>query len=500
MIPMNFYDIKHYTLFELLPSVTYGKQSAVDRGKLVSAGEENDVSLTTKYGITSNLILDGTINPDFSQIEADAGQVDVNLRYALFFPEKRPFFLEGRGNFNFAGSSGSDPLRSVVHTRMIANPLVGAKLSGKISENGTMASIYSLDELPENNDDKYAHFSILRYKHALNEDSYVGGIYTGRELKNHYNRVFGVDGQSRITESSMLGYHGLTSLSQDSAFSPASKGYTFGLDYKYNTRRLNINVGAHNITKDFNTETGYITRTGISKLRISLSPKFYPKINAIRRIDPSISSSQTKDHFDDLFETSNSASLRFVLWRNSNISLSYRYATEIFLSKKFDTGNINISGSSQFTKQFYFRLSYRNGKSIRYISDPFQGRGSRAAASIIYQPTDKLSSNLNLTYTDFFSDSDSEKIYDYTILRGRVTYQMNRYLFFRGITEYNSFRKSLFTDFLASFTYIPGTVVHFGFGSIYEKIQWVREDYIDSSSFLETNRCFFFKTSYLWRL
>jgi len=77
---------------------------------------------------------------------------------------------------------------------------------------------------------------------------------------------------------------------------------------------------------------------------------------------------------------------------------------------------------------------------------------------------------------------------------------VNKYLFFRGIVEYDSFRKTLLTDFLASFTYIPGTVLHVGYGSFYEKIQWTGGDYISSDRFLETKRGFFFKASYLWRL
>jgi len=172
-----FFDIKHYTLFEVLPGVTYNKRSAVDRGKLTSPGGEGDISLTTKYGITSHLILEGTYNPDFSQVEADAGQVDFNLRYSLFFPEKRPFFLEGKEKFNFGGYHEGDPLSAIVHTRAIVDPIVGVKLNGKIGDKNTIASIYAMDELPEEEIEDYAHFSIFRYKRALAQDSFIGGFY-----------------------------------------------------------------------------------------------------------------------------------------------------------------------------------------------------------------------------------------------------------------------------------------------------------------------------------
>jgi len=107
---------------------------------------------------------------------------------------------------------------------------------------------------------------------------------------------------------------------------------------------------------------------------------------------------------------------------------------------------------------------------------------------------------LSFTYTDLFRDNDGEKAFDYTIIRFRNTYQTNRYLFFRVILEYNSFYEELMTDFLASFTYIPGTVIHIGYGSLYNKIKWENDQYMESDRFLETKRVFFFKASYLWRL
>jgi hypothetical protein len=92
-------------------------------------------------------------------------------------------------------------------------------------------------------------------------------------------------------------------------------------------------------------------------------------------------------------------------------------------------------------------------------------------------------------------------VYDYLISRLKLTYQVNKYLFFRGIIEHNNYHNTLLTDFLASFTYIPGTVVHLGYGSMYEKTQWDtnQDRYIESNNYLEMNRGLFFKASYLYR-
>jgi hypothetical protein len=505
MKSMVMHDIKHYTLLELLPAVTLNQRQYAEEGDLNITDRFSDLSLTAKYGITSKLILDATYNPDFSQVESDAGQVDVNLRYDLYFPEKRPFFLEGKENFNFGGFSPYDPLIEIAYTRNIIDPLAGIKLSGKIGAKNTLASLFSLDESPSYTGDvdvtgKYAMFSILRYKRALNDDSYLGAFFTSRDLKNHSNRVIGPDGQIRLTPSSILAFHLFYSQTQDNSEFDNFSGHALGLDYLYSTRKLDINLAIKEISKNFDTETGYLTRTGLAMITGSLTPKFYPNSKLLQRIDSKIYTSQLKDQFSNIWETYNVLFLTFSFLRSTRLALSSNYSTEVFLDEKFNTSGWRVSSFSQITKQFTLRLSYRNGKSIYYSEDPYQGKGTRAGGQIIFQPSEKINLSVNLTYADFFRDSDSLKIYDYTILRTRLTYQMNKYLTFRGVVEYNDYNKTLYTDFLVSFLYIPGTVIHLGYGSLYEKTQWMEGEYRESDRFLEMERGLFFKVSYLWRL
>jgi len=505
MKPMVMQDIEHYTLFELLPALTLNQRQYAEKGDLNITDRFTDLSLTGKYGITSKLILDATYNPDFSQVESDAGQVDVNLRYDLYFPEKRPFFLEGKENFNFGGYSTYDPLSEVVYTRKIIDPLAGIKLSGKVGTKNTLATLFSLDESPSYSEDvdksgKYAMFSILRFKRALSEDSYLGAFFTSRDLKNHSNRLAGPDGQIRLSPSSVLGFHLFYSQTRDDAESDSVNGHALGLDYLYATRRMDINLAVKEISKNFNTETGYLTRTGLAMLTASVTPKIYPDSSLLQRIDTTLYSSQLRDQFSEIWETYNALFINFFLLRSTRISLNANYSTEVFLDEKFDTSGWNVVGLSQFTKQFNLRLSYSYGKSIYYSQDPYQGKGTRASGQLILQPSEKVDLRVNLTYADFIRDPDSQKIYDYTILRTRLTYQMNKYLTFRGVVEYNDYRKTLLTDFLVSFLYIPGTVIHLGYGSLYEKTQWVEGEYRPSDRFLEMERGLFFKVSYLWRL
>jgi len=507
MTPLHYPDVKHFSLFEILPAVTYSQKYKLDAGQLVSDERKGDVSLTAKYGITSDLILDGTYNPDFSQVEADAGQVDVNLRYALFYPEKRPFFLEGSEIYNVAATqmSAIDPVVSVVHTRMMVNPFLGAKLSGKIDAKNTIASLYVMDENPADEralTGNYAHFPILRYKRSLEEDSYLGAIYAGREVKDHFNRVLGVDGMLRLTPAGMFQFNALYSGTKPDASTKQTSGYTLGLNYGYGTRDLDYSLSVNNISEDFSAESGYITRTGILGFAGLVRPKIYPQGSMFQRISLELVSAQTKDKFARMWETYNYGAVKVVFLGSMGATILYTYATEVFADQRFKTDGFQGSVSGLMTKQLRASLTYRTGNAIYYSATPYQGKSSRASATIIYQPTANLEANLSFVYSDFYRASNSEKIYEYPISRAKITYQMNRYLFVRGIAEYNKYRRRVLTDFLASFTYIPGTVAHAGYGSVYERMEWddARRSYINSEQFLESQRGFFFKVSYLWRL
>src|ERR1041385_2052125 len=217
MVPLAYPGINHSTLLEILPTLTATRQD-VRRGTALERDKQaGEASLTAKYGITSNLILDGTVNPDFSQVESDAGQVDINLRYSLFYPEKRPFFLEGQDNFNIGANANLlDP--TIYYSRTIADPFLGTKLTGKVGNGNTLAALYAMDEVLEPDRPtmgRYIHVPVLRYKRTLSSDSYAGFLYAGRELEHGYNRVGGFDEQYRVSDAGVLESNGFLSWAKD---------------------------------------------------------------------------------------------------------------------------------------------------------------------------------------------------------------------------------------------------------------------------------------------
>lgn len=504
MKQLQYTGLEQYSLLEILPAFTYSQKYARVKNEMKKNESKGEVSLTAKHGITSDLILDATYNPDFSQIESDAGQVDVNLRYSLFYSEKRPFFLEGSEIFNIAGVATSevDPLGTLVHTRTIVNPLIGVKLSGKIGSKNTLATLYSVDELPNDTKGKNAIFPILRYKRTLFDDSYIGAIYTGRETNVSYNRVAGIDGIYRLKQSSTLEYNLIFSNSKFSTDNDSRNGSVVTVNYTSDTRDLTYNFAIKNITENFFIETGYLTRSGILSITGLIKPKLFPPNSFISRIDLEAFSAQTNDKHSEMWETFNHASAQVYMFGSLVAKVKLIYATEIYLKQKFNTGGFAVSFGGQITKLIATSVTYRKMKSIYYSSSPYQGYSNRVNAILIFRPTQNLESYTSAVYTDFYKNSNDELVYDYPIFRERLTYQLNKYLFLRGVLEFNKFKKQLLTDFLVSFTYVPGTVMHLGYGSIYNQTEWdePKNRYITSNEFNETQRGFFFKMSYLWRL
>lgn len=510
MMPLELEDIRSYTLLEVLPAYTYRDTAERAEGVMAGGRGVHDAHLTAKLGVTPRLVLDGTWNPDFSQIEADAGQVDVNLRSELYFPEKRPFFLEGAEMFQMAGAADGDPLEAVVHTRTIVEPRLGFKLTGKVGRMDTVAAIFALDESPsggipaEAAGDKYAGFGVLRYKRAIASDGFLGAFYTGREYGGGSNQVAGFDGQVRLTKASQIGFHGFGSWTRPAAGAGAeggaAAGSALGLAYLYDTRDLGATLSFYGISTDFETAAGYLTRPGVAGLLGSVSPRLYPKSRFFRKLVPTLSAAAVRDLPSGLYETDDSLGLTVLLPGNTSVLLLGRYANEVFLGRRFGTGGGEVQVSSQVTKAFSLKALFWRGGLVRYVADPYQGDGSRVTASLVFKPSEQFDLTAGLTFADFTRRSTGQREYDYAIWRGRLTYQMNRCLFFRGVVEYNSFRRQMLTDLLASFTYIPGTVVQLGYGSLYERTAWVDGEYREAGRFLEMKRGLFFKASYLWRL
>ncbi len=184
---------------QLSPTLTGSRADArttVLRDALVHGELGVDAGIDAQWSPSSNLVVAATINPDFSQVEADVAQLDVNNRFTLFFPEKRPFFLEG-------AELHSTPMEAVF-TRTISNPSFGARVAGKVG--GTAVGLLVAGDrvtnllLPANQGSSTASVDdgvtsvITRVRRDVGASSTLGLLYTGREGSGYHNRVVGADG------------------------------------------------------------------------------------------------------------------------------------------------------------------------------------------------------------------------------------------------------------------------------------------------------------------
>lgn len=372
-----------------------------------------------------------------------------------------------------------------------------------------LSALVAVDEYPRQmalaeggEDPRDAFVSILRYRRALKGDSFLGGFYTGREHDGSFNRVAGADGRLRLTPRALLEFHLLGSFSGNGGGAPRSRGDAFGLRYNYQTRSVYVETGLQHISPEFRTDLGYVMRTGLLQFPFFAMVTARPRSGFFQRVDAFYWSAHLRDQASGLFETTNFFVVRSFMPGNSQLRLEGILADEVFAGRRFNRNGWGLRGYSQLTKKLYLEGALRLQRRIFYDeAAPFPGRGASGGVGLVYQPSDQLNFGLDLSYADFRRLGGGGRVYEYAILRSRNTFQLNRHLFVRGIAEYNTYYRTITLDLLASFTYIPGTVVYLGYGSLYQKTSWdeSRGGWQPGRDFHQDRRSLFFKASYLWR-
>ncbi len=264
---------------ELTPTLTASQSSAADEGGTVDRGDPDfDPGLTLRYGLTPNLSLGATLNPDFSQVVADFARLDINEQFALFFPERRPFFLEGKDLF--------DTLLPAVYTRSIADPDWGAKVSGKTGRNALGAFVArdaitnlllpgaeasAVDTL-----DSDSTATVLRYRRDLGRNSSsVGGLFTDRAADDYQSRLAGADARLRLSVADLLSVQFLASETTYPAGIAAGHGLASRVDgtsarieYGHETRNWEAGFNSLDIDQGFRADLGFLPQVDIRSLRV----------------------------------------------------------------------------------------------------------------------------------------------------------------------------------------------------------------------------------------
>ena len=527
-------NIKGGNNLEVLP-YALGSQSGTisDYGNADSEFKNEKVKgqfgVNVKYGITSNLTSDLAINPDFSQVESDAAQVDVNNTFALFYPEKRPFFIEGNDIFK-------SPM-NIVYTRTINNPLFAFKLTGKIGRTDVGYTVAYDQKSPfiipfqEYSDfiasDRKSTSNILRLKQAIgNNDSYIGLILTDRQVNKDtkktfdvdgYNRVFGFDGNLRFLENYSVTFQSVKLFTREINYPEYSNldkfdngKYTAALDGEYyagfsnylslnrSARHWNFQLYYNDASPVARRDNGYNSNNDYRTIQTWQGYTFYPEGKIIKRVEPSAYGLLRYDFDGRIKEQFAQAGLWFRLPLQMNTNLNFFLVNNEMFGGIFHEGvrRVNINFSFQTFSWLQGGFYVASGKSIVRNSNPYIGYVNDIELWGTIKPIDRITLENTYTYYELLKKFAGEKLYAGYIFRNKTNIQVTKSLSARLIFQYDSFAGNFNFSPLISYKLNPFTI--FYVGSTYDYNDVVAQN--DLYKKVLTDRQYFMKLQYLWRL
>ena len=516
---------------ELNPTMTGSQLGVRDAGAIRYADPESRIGLGAKMGLTSNLIADVAITPDFSQVEADAGVNDINERFAIFYPEKRPFFLEGGDYF-------STPF-SLVYTRRIVDPLYGGKLTGKMGRT-TVGLLHAQDRsagessfgFPSHANpyfDQNAIFNIARFKHDLLKNSNVGVMLADREHQDAFNRVAGADGRFSFKDKYNVYFQGVQSWSRDpdfatpyAALSPAEQatvdpevaslsgdqrqGTGWMMGGGMDTRPLNTGFEVSGISPSFKADMGFIQRTDYVSLAGWVRPHLWSKgknwYNAVHfpfyyeRIYDYGGHRMTDQMIDQVVE--------FSLPMNTGFGGEYVNRFIAFSGIEFkDINRAAVWAWCERYRTVRGGVTFVVGDQVVY-AEAVPGHDRRISVWSDLRFSSQFDGSFNLDKRWVWRENGT-RFAESVIPRLRLSYQFSKEIALRCITELRDTQRfdavsdervsrdqMVVPDVLLSYVLRPGTVFYLGYGS-----QLMGRD---TESLQPARSSFFTKVSYLWQL
>jgi hypothetical protein len=511
---LTFSDIKARPTREVIPSATFSRaEERATPSEWGEADNQGDLGVSGKWGLSSTITLDATINPDFSQVESDAFQVEVNQRFPIFFSEKRPFFMEGAGIFNLAGNAQGDAsMLYAVHTRRIVDPIFGAKLTGSLGR-VAFGSLTAIDQAPGRTPDaddplsgKEKLFQIARAQMSLNPGSYAGVMTTITELAGRTNVTGGADvnyhkGNSTLT-AFVIGSD--TSGGRGDIGNDNGRGVGLQATYGFRTRRIGVQSQVEHYGRGFVMDTAFMNRVGISSGWGYFDYSFYPdkdRHSWIRKIVPFTFLQRGTDRIQDGDDYVAVTGVRINLTRQGFFRADRVLTQEAWRSGEYSGDQWRISGNMQLFRWLRPSFSLGRGHSLFYDeADPFVGASRSAQLGAVVQIGGRFSEDIEYTHNTFDRPSSSARVYTVDVVNTRTTYQFTKELAVRSILRFDSQQRRILTDFLGSYDLRPGTVVYVGYGSLFQKRAFRNEAWIDGEGdYLTTRQGLFLKASYLYR-
>jgi hypothetical protein len=501
---------------ELDPTATFSRTDELaspDARGLARGDPDAEVGLTGRWSFTSSMTLNGTINPDFSQVEADVAQLDVNQRFALFYPEKRPFFLEGVDYF-------VTPIQSVF-TRTVADPYYGVKVTGKQGGNaiGVFATRDSINNLvfPANQGSSEASLDddvstvVGRYRRDIGSSSTIGALYAGREGDGYHNRQIGVDLFWRVTPSDAVRVQYIRSDTQYPESVAAVNGQPKGafggdgtwIDYQRFTEKWFVFGSYESYGSGFRADAGFVPRVDVRTVSGQAQRRWYRGAGSwFNTFDVGMVAIHTTDGGWTMTDQSVGAfvtytgpyqtQIQFTVPRNVTVYDGVRYE---YLRKNVSFG-IKPSGRSNLSilARFGDGVDYANSRKARGVI--------QVAPAVEYRPTSRVS--LQASYTLDQLSVDGGRLYRANLGQLKAVYHINVRTFVRAILQYTDISRDtdlylfpvesrtrrLFSQYLFSFKLNPQTVIFAGYSD--------NSAAVPGNDLQQQNRTFFVKLGYAW--
>jgi len=486
---------------------------------------EPDAGLDAKFVFKESLTLDLTVNPDFSQVESDQPQVTVNQRFEVFFPERRPFFLENADYFR-------TPF-NLLFTRRIADPRGGARFTGKIGHYNVGALLID-DEAPGKIappgsplDGERAHFGVLRAFRDIGSQSKVGLMFTERELAGSYNRVGGVDGRIKINDHWVNQFQAVYSRTRtlDGALleDPA-----FNLIFNRDGRKLNTHIHYQDVGEQFLTRTGFVPRTDIRDLHQDIGYTFWPEGKRLINWGPGLYWQRIEDHDGTALEWNLRTRMRWEFVKQTYFGIFYNSGREHLRLRDFPTlaaprtysrGARGFWVETRPIDKVAFNSELFVGEAVNFVppegSEPTSADQWFGEVGLTLRPLSRLRISATYLQTRLEDPASGGKIFDNRIGRARFDLQFNLKMTLRLIAEYEetdvdplltSLEKTrrVNGDLLLTYLVNPWTAFYVGYNSNFANLDPTLR--LPGSGPVRTDgrltndaRQLFFKFSYLFR-
>jgi hypothetical protein len=457
------------------PYVTAGGRSELNEGITDRSGQ-GDFGLDVRYGLTASLNLDLTFNTDFAQAEADDERVNLT-RFALFFPEKRDFFLENAGQFNVGSASSLGRIADLFFSRRIGITdsgdqvpiLAGARLTGKVGQNNIAAMTIQTDDAF---DQPGENFLVTRYYRDVLGRSRVGAIAINRQAMEdgHYNRTVAADANFALGSSVAIeGFLART-------FSPGIRSDDVGAHFRaaYLDRSWRLYLEYTDLQDNFNPEVGFVPRTGIrrSKLHFERNPR--PGRWGIRVLEPMWNVTYVTDQTGRLVSRQyhsmlgirflNGAYLNF--WNN-------RYFERI--DRAFRVGGVSIPAGDYLFQDWRASFNSNPARRVNFSAsyEPqtfYDGDRTDISLGVGSRITSQLSASARYSRNDLDLPNGS---FVAEVGSLQVDYAHSPTLSLRTLTQYNSANEQWSTGARLRYNYRPGSDLYIVYDELRRDIDGV---------------------------